>query len=221
MGIANGRAAGTTPLGRRTAASAVGALLVVEVAALAVYLRVTGTELLAVRYALYPFAWADVAAWVLLRRPTVEASRRRRTVAGAVAVGYFLVLAVAGGLLRPAAVAMPLEVTWLPPGWGPLVTYAAGGVRLAVVPFEVVGYVALAALVYTVVLAGARSALAGVLGVATCVGCVWPVGAAALAAVGGVGSPLAAAVPGVAYDLSTALFVLTAAALNWAAHRTT
>lgn len=213
--------AGTTPLRRRTAASVVGGLLAIELLAVAVYLRASGTELLTVRYTLYPFVWVNVAAWVLLRRPTISAPRRRRLAASAVAVWYFLVLAVAGGLVRAGAMEMPLEVTWLSPGWGPLVTYSNELVHLSVVPFEVVGYVALAVLVYTVVLAGAKSAVAGLLGVATCVGCVWPVGAALVAALGGLGSPLVAAVPGVAYDLSTALFLLTAGALYWAAHRTT
>jgi len=91
---------------------------------------------------------------------------------------------------------------------------------VTVLPFEVVGYLALAALVYTVALAGARAAVAGLLGVATCVGCLWPVGAALAAALGGVGSPLATAVPRVAYDLSTALFVVTAGVLHWSARRT-
>lgn len=209
------------PLQRRSAASAVGALLALELVVLVVYLRATGTELLAVRYTLYPFVWINVAAWVLLRRPTVETDRSRRRFAAALALGYFVVLAAAGGLIQSSGMAMPLDVTWLSPGWGPLVTYANGWVHLSVVPFEVVGYLALAALVYTIVLAGARSALAGVLGIATCVGCVWPVGAAAVAALGGVGAPLATAVPSVAYDISTVLFLLTAGTLHWAAHRTT
>lgn len=210
----------TPPVESSTALGVVGGLLVLELAAVAAYLRATGTDVLAPRFTLYPFVWVNVAAWVLLRRPTVSASRRRRLAAGALAVGYLLVLAVAGGVVRASAMAMPLEVTWLSPGWGPLVTYAGGWVHLSVVPFEVVGYVALAALVYTVVLAGSRHAFAGVLGVATCVGCVWPVGAAVVAALGGVGSPLASAVPGVAYDLSTVLFLLTAGVLHWAARRT-
>lgn len=207
------------PVARSTAVSAVGALLVVELVAAFAYLKVTGTGVLDLRYTLYPFVWINVGAWVLLRRPTIEADRRRRFAAGAVAVGYFLVLAVAGGLVGQGGMEMPARIAWLSPGWGPALLYTNGWIDLAVLPFEVVGYVTLAVLVYTVVLAGARSTVAGLLGIATCVSCVWPFGAALLAVLGGIGSPLATAVPGVAYDLSTALFLVTVGVLYWAARR--
>lgn len=209
----------TVPVARRTAVRAVGTLLAVELLAVALYLRITGTGVLAPRYTLYPFVWINVGVWVLLRRPAVAAARRRRLLAGTVAVGYFLLLAVAGGLLGGGGMSMPARIVWLSPGWGPALLYTGDWVSLTVIPFEVVGYGVLATLVYTVVLAGARSALAGLLGVATCVGCLWPFGAALLAVLGGVGSPLATAVPGVAYDLSTALFLLTVGMLYWAAGR--
>ncbi|QLD86113.1 hypothetical protein HWV23_10370 [Natronomonas halophila] len=209
----------TVPVARRTAVRAVGTLLAVELLAVALYLRVTNTGVLAPRYTLYPFVWINVGVWVLLRRPAVAAARRRRLLAGAVAVAYFLLLAVAGGLLGGGGMSMPARIAWLSPGWGPALLYTGDWVSLTVIPFEVVGYAVLATLVYTVVLAGARSALAGLLGVATCVGCLWPFGAALLAVLGGVGSPLATAVPGVAYDLSTALFLLTVGMLYWAAGR--
>lgn len=209
----------TLPVGRSTAVRAVGTLLALELLAVFVYLRVTGTSILAPRYTLYPFVWINVGAWVVLRRPTVAASQRRRVAAGAVAVGYFAVLAVAGGLVGLGGMDMPARIAWLSPGWGPAVMYTNTVVDISIIPFEVIGYAALAVLVYTVVLAGARSALAGVLGVATCVGCAWPFGAALVAALGGVGSPLTTTVPGVAYDLSTVLFVVTAGVLHLAARR--
>jgi len=208
------------PLGRSATVSAVSALLVVELAILGAYLHVTDTAIVALRYTLYPFVWINVGAWVLLRRPTVSASSRRRLAAGTLALGYFLVLAVAGGLIRHGGMSMPPSVVWLSPGWGPALFYTTEFVHLAVLPFEVVGYAALAVLVYTLVLSGSRTALAGLLGVATCVGCLWPVGAAFAAILVGVGSPLASTVPGVAYDLSTLLFVVTAGALYWASRRT-
>jgi hypothetical protein len=207
------------PVARSTAVSAVGVLLVVELVAVFAYLRITRTGVLEPRYTLYPFVWINVGAWVLLRRPTIPADRRRRLAAGAVAAVYFLVLAVAGGLVGPGGMEMPARIVWLSPGWGPTLLYTNGWIDLAVLPFEVVGYATLAVLVYTVVLAGARSAVAGLLGLATCVGCLWPFGAALLAALGGVGSPLATAVPGVAYDLSTALFLVTVGVLYWSARR--
>jgi hypothetical protein len=210
----------TLPVGRSTAVRAVGTLLAVELLAVFAYLRMTGTSVLAVRYTLYPFVWINVGAWVLLRRPTVEAPRRRRIAAGAVAVGYFTVLAIAGGLLGAGGMDMPARIAWLSPGWGPALMYTNALVDISVIPFEVIGYAALAILVYTVVLSGARTALAGVLGLATCVGCLWPFGAALAAALGGIGSPLASTAPSIAYDLSTVVFLLTAGVLYWSARRT-
>lgn len=210
------------PTTRRTAAGAIGALLVVELLAVAVYLRVTDTGVLAPRYTLYPFVWINVAAWVLLRRPRVTASTGRRVAAAGLSVQYFLLLAYAGGLLGVGGPGLDpgVRVAWLSPGWGPVLIYAGDAVTVSLVPFETVGYAALAVLVYTVLLTGARSAFASVLGLAACVGCLWPLGAAALAAIGGLASPLATVVPGLAYDVSTALFVLTAGVLHWAARRT-
>ena len=210
----------TLPVGRSTAVRAVGTLLALELLAVFVYLRMTGTSILAPRYTLYPFVWINVGAWVVLRRPTVAASQRRRVAAGAVAVGYFAVLAVAGGLVGLGGMDMPARIAWLSPGWGPAVMYTNSVVDISIIPFEVIGYAALAVLVYTVVLAGARSALAGILGVATCVGCLWPFGAALAAALGGIGSPLASTVPSIAYDLSTVVFLATAGVLYWSARRT-
>lgn len=210
------------PTTRRTAASAVGALLVVELLAVAAYLHVTDTGVLAPRYTLYPFVWINVAAWVLLRRPRVPGSTGRRLAAAGLSVQYFFLLAYAGGLVGFGAPGLDagVRVAWLSPGWGPVLVYAGDLLTVSLIPFETVGYAALAVLVYTVLLTGARSAFASVLGLAACVGCLWPVGAAALAALGGVASPLATVVPGVAYDVSTLLFVVTAGVLHWAARRT-
>jgi len=189
--------------------------------AVAAYLRVTNTGVLAPRYTLYPLVWITLAAWVLLRRPSVAATQRRRLAAGAVSVGYFLVLTYAGGLVGHAhgVDTHSAQVLWLSPGWGPMVLYAGPLLEVTVVPFEVVGDAALALLVYTLVLAGTRSAVAGLAGLATCVGCLWPLGAALAAALGVAASPLASAVPGLAYDLSTLLFVGTAGVLHVAARR--
>lgn len=221
MATAVDRPAGPSlPVDRSAAISAVSALLVVELGLLGAYLHLTDTAVLALRYTLYPFVWINVGAWVLLRRPTVSASSRRRLAAGALALGYFLLLAVAGGLIRQGGMSMSPSVVWLSPGWGPALFYTTEFVHLAVLPFEAVGYAALAVLVYTLVLAGSRTALAGLLGVATCVGCLWPLGAALAAMLVGVGSPVAATAPGVAYDVSTLLFVVTAGALYWTSRRT-
>jgi hypothetical protein len=103
----------------------------------------------------------------------------------------------------------------VPPGWGPAVTYAGSGLTLTLVPFRVVGYLALAYLVYATVLDAARSAVTGALGLLSCVSCSWPVLASLASGVAGSGSGIAAAVTTGSYGLSTLVFVVTVTLLVW------
>lgn len=180
-----------------------------------------------------PLVWITVGVWVLVRTEVPPASQRQRTVGLAVAVGYFGLLGYFGGVWGPGVSALPvgvdLAVVTAPPGWAPRVFVnlpadglALGslaipfqGVRLNLIPWQVVGYVALAYLVYAAVLDAAGSAISGVIGLLSCVSCTWPVVAAiATSVLGG-----SAAVAGVVYDqsylLSTVVFVVTVGLLFW------
>ncbi|MFB6185054.1 MAG: hypothetical protein ABEI96_10905 [Haloarculaceae archaeon] len=198
-----------------------GALIVnTELLALLLYGVLGPTSLtgpLAVRYWLYPLVWIDLAIWAVVRTTPAPAPTRQRRVAGAIAVGYLAVLAYAGGLVGPGHARTGLRVvTWtLPPGWGPAILYNGMGVQVVLEPYKVVGYLALAYLVYATVLDAAGSAVSGVLGLLSCVSCSWPVLASLVSGVVGSGTALAGAVYTQSYGLSTVVFVVTVALLYY------
>jgi len=196
------------------------ALLSVEFLAVVVYLLVVPTASVAgwVYYAV-PFVWIDAALWALWRVDVPAASARRRLLAGSLAAGYFGVVAYAGGLVGPglgtAATGLRVSITGVPPGWSPAVLYGGERVTLALLPFEAVGYLALAYLVYASVLDAARSAAAGVVGLFSCVSCTLPVLAGFASGIAGGGGALVSAALSQSYALSSAVFVLTVVLLAW------
>lgn len=187
------------------------------------FARVTPLEL---GIYVYPFVWLNLGLWALVRTEPPEASRRKRYVAVAAAAAYFLVLAYAGGMVGPPhshgpgvehdhGLSLTLRVASIPPGWGPVVALEGGFGFVQLMPYQVVGYLALAYLLYVTVLDAATAAVSGVVGLLTCVSCSAPV---LLALVGG----LAGSTAGVAtvvyeqpYGLSTLAFVVTVALLSW------
>ena len=169
----------------------------------------------------YPFVWINVGLWAVWRTEPRPADRRDRWLAGAVAGGYFLVLAVFGGLVGTAGLPAGVEPTGLrivtldlPPGYGPAVLYQGSVLRAAILPLKLVGYAALAYLVYATVLDATEAAAVGLLGLFACVSCTWPLFASVLTGVGG-STLAAAAVATNSYGVSTAVFVLTVGLLYW------
>lgn len=210
----------TLPVSRNTAGILTGSFIFVLLSAILAFLIISQTEVYAIRYTLYPVLWIGASLWVMLRRPPRSASQQRRYVSAVIALMYFLLLAIIGGLIQRSQTTIDPAIVWLSPGWGPAFFASIGGIQLAIIPFELIGYIALALLVYTILLSKITGAFAGLLGVITCVGCVWPVGVAIVAIVGGIASPLGTTVPGFAYDASTGLFLVTVAMLYWVAWRT-
>lgn len=208
-----------SPLAVGVAAAAV----LAELALLVGYVGLTAAEPTDIRYLAYPFVWIDLGMWAVLTAEPTDASARVRGAVGILAVGYLLVLALAGGLLELAHVGhfhshggtSGLSVfTALPPGWGPTVVYERTTFTLTLVPFKLVGYLALTYLVYTALLDTAAAALSGAIGLLSCVSCSWPVFASLVAGVFG-GSTVASAVYSLSVDLSTAAFVAAVALLVW------
>lgn len=199
----------------------VSAALAAELALLVAYFGLTTAESTQIRYLLYPFVWINlgIAAVVLVPIPT--ATRRRRLLASTLTVGYFLLLSVTGGLVRLGSVTGAAGdggvalLTSLPPGWGPVLVVQTELVSLSLVPYRLVGYLALAYLSYTALLHAASAAAGGLFGLLSCVSCTWPVLAALLANVVGSSSALAPAVFGLSIDLSTAAFVAAVVFLSW------
>ena len=195
-------------------------VLYVEVMALTGYWLFSDVTVTDPRFALYGLVWVNVAVWVFSRTRVADAPAWTKRRAGALAVGYFAVLAYTGGLVAPGipeggAHATGLSLLWLPPGWGPALYVGSEHVRFLLMPAKLLGYLALAYLVYATAVETAGSLASGVLGLFSCVSCSWPVVASVAAAVLGGGSFFAAATLSYAYDLSTAVFVLTVLLLSW------
>lgn len=211
-------------IGSQEALVAVAGIVTAHLAAVLAYAVVGGSAITAPRYLLYPIVWIGVAAWIGLRVRPRSAGTRGRILAAVVGVGYFVsLLWLTGHVGAGTDAATGLSVSALPPGWGPLVTYDAGVLSLTIVPFQFVGYLALAYLVAIAVGEATTSLAAGALGLASCVGCTWPLvagvagatGASWLAGLDGV----AATATGYAYDLSTLLFLVSVGVLLWALSR--
>ena len=171
---------------------------------------------LGLRMWLYPFIWINASLYVFFRMDPPAGSTRNRRIAAALAVGYFGVLAVAGGLVGHAHGPSTARIAWaLPPGWSPAFIYTGGGLTLNLILYKVVGYATLAYLVYATVLDAAGSAVSGVLGLLSCVSCSWPVIAAVATGIAGSSSGVAAALTDGSYGISTVVFVVTVALLYW------
>lgn len=180
------------------------------------YLLLSDVTVTEWRYLAFPFVWINVSAWALARTDPVADSRRTRCLGAAVAVGYFLLLAFVGGLVKPGGHhALGLRIAWLPPGWGPAVLYTGSALNLSLMPYKVVGYLTLAYLVYDTVLDAAGSAVSGLVGLVSCVSCTWPVVATLAAGLAGTGTGVAAAASEWSYTLGTLAFVVTVALLRW------
>lgn len=196
-----------------------GILIGIEFLSVVVYLLLTSVIVTQPEYYVYPFIWINIALWALWRVNAPEANARRRLVAAAIAVGYFLVLGYVGGLYGPGigarATGLRIAVLGIPPGWGPALLYSGAWIRLALLPFKVIGYLVLAYLVYVTVLDTTGSAAVGLIGLFSCVSCTLPFIAAAVSGFLGGVSALVALASAQSYRLSTAVFVLTILLLVW------
>lgn len=193
------------------------AVLYLDAMALIGYWLFSGATVTDPRYAIYGLVWVNVSLWVFVRTDVPDASRSTTRRALAVAVGYFAILAYTGGLVSPGvdAAVSGFSVLWLPPGWGPALTYQGDLVRLVLMPARVAGYLALAYLVYVTAIDAAVSAMSGIVGLFSCISCTWPVLASVATALFGGGSFVAAATQSHTFGISTAVFLVTVALLSW------
>jgi len=199
------------------------ALFLVLVYAVMAYFWVTdATPTREVRYVLYPLVWITVGAWAVAATDPAPSNRRHLVLAAVVAAIYFLVMLwVPGNIGHGHAASVAWRVEMYSPGWGPLVAVVSPWVRLFLVPFEVVGYAALAYLVYANVLTLARGTVGGALGLVTCVGCTVPVLAPLVGVLGGPATSLTTTAYAYSYDLGTLFFVATVAILYHSHRRAT
>ncbi len=196
------------------------AIVWLEVFVVALYFQVTASNPTSVRYVVYPLLWINVGVWAVLRTRPADATRRFRVLAAAVAAGYFVLLAGIAGVIgiAPGSETYPVQgvrVAMASPGWGPMVSYATETFHVAFVPYLVVGYLALSYLVYATVIDATKSAVSGVLGIVSCVGCSFPILASLVAGVAGGSAGITATVYTYSIDISTAVFLLAVALLYW------
>lgn len=163
------------------------------------------------RYLLYPFLWINAGIWAVNRVAPNPRSRRHRALGLGVAGAYLLALLAIPGLIGPGTAGTPvdLRIAMYVPGWGPLVAFDSPWLRLYLVPFEVIGYATLSYLVYANVLSLSRSALSGVLGLVTCVGCTVPILVPLVGVLGGPATSLTTTAYAWSYDIGTVAFLLT------------
>lgn len=199
-----------------TAAAAWTTLLAFEATLVGTYLLASGARITRPEILVVPFVWINLALWVFARvRPAPTPGGRR--VAAAIGLGYFVLLAVVSGVVSPGggtAVGTRLALSTIPPGWAPALFVDGAAIDVAVIPYQVVGYAALAYLVYVVAREASGALAGGLVGLFSCVSCTFPVVAGLLGGFTG-GSALAAAASVHAYVLSTAVFVLTVGLLAW------
>jgi hypothetical protein len=166
-----------------------------------------------------PFVWINVGLWAVVRTKPVAAPARKRRLAALVAVGYFLLLAYFGGLVGPSmggsVTSFGVELWDIPPGWSPAVLYNGSVLTLALLPYKVIGYGALAYLVYATALDASNALVGGVVGLFSCVSCSFPIIAGVVTGVVGSGGAIAAFATDTGYLLSTGVFVLTVGLLYW------
>lgn len=192
-------------------------LLNLQLLAVVSYFLFTDASITEPRYVVYGLVWLNVAGLVLWRVDPPSASFRDRRRAAALAAAYFGLLAIAGGMINPGSPEYEVgyRIAMLPPGWGPAFAFASPAIRIIVMPAYLVGYLALSYLVYDTVLATSRSAVAGVLGLFSCVSCTWPIVAGVASTILGGGTILTASALDGSYDLSTLVFLVTVALLYW------
>lgn len=176
------------------------------------------------RYLLYPFVWMNVGLLAVAAVPAPRPHPRRGALAAGVAAAYFFLLSYLTGLV---AVYPPgggpellsgLSVSASAPGWGPRVTYVGETFQGVFIPYRVVGYVALAYLVYVAAMRAATAALPAVVGIGSCVSCTLPLVAPQLVGVVGASAAVGLSVArGFAVDISTVLYCLAVGLLYAAA----
>lgn len=211
------------------------AILNAELLAVLLYLLFMPVRVQSWRFIFYGFLWINLGIFAIAKTSPAPTDPRTRRIAILVAAGYFLLLAVAGGILGPShsspiaalltdghthshgatAAAGSYELRMLPPGWGPAFVYQGAWFMLILMPYKVVGYVALAYLVYATVIDAVTASISGALGLLSCISCTWPILGSIAASIFGSGSAVAVAATTWPYDISTVAFVGALGLLMW------
>jgi hypothetical protein len=205
-----------------------------ELLVVLVYLAVEPVVIESWRFIVYGFLWINAGLYAVAKTTPAPTTPRTKRIALLVAGGYFVVLAVAGGIVGPShtsplaslitdghlhshgtAAAGSFDLRLLPPGWGPALVYQGSWLLVILMPYKVIGYLALSYLVYATVIDAAGTVVPGSLGLLSCVSCTWPVVGSLVTSVFGSGSAVVVAATTWPYDISTVAFLATVALLTW------
>ncbi len=169
------------------------------------------------RYGIYGLLWVTVGLWAIATTDIAPASSSTKRRAAAVAGLYFVAIAWAGGLLIRASKhgAPGAHIGLYPIGWGPALVYHGTFLNVVAMPAHVVGYAALAYLVYATIVDASGTPISGILGMLSCVSCSWPLLAGIVTTFFGSSAALASTTLSLSYDLSTLVFLVTVALLVW------
>lgn len=167
----------------------------------------------------YPLVWINAGLLAIGKTtpPPVSTGQRRKALAvGAV---YVLVLAAIGGIVRPGSPGIEsyvqFNLLYLPPGWNPMLAYFSPLVSVTLIPYKLVGYWALAYLVYVTVLDTAGLSWGTLTGLFSCVSCAMGILVPTLSSVlGGTGAVVGQLVPE-SYGASTVVYLVSLALLYW------
>lgn len=180
-------------------------VLVGQVAILFGYLLWTKAMVVSTQSVLYPIIWITLGVWLVLVLRADGPEHDRSLFGLAVAGGYLLALAVIGDMLGTTTGAIGGTIISALPGWGPIVRVSLSPIQIVLVPFEVVGYLALSYGVYRAIAASKNGFAAGFFGLFSCVGCsLGLLGAVASAVTGAT-----VAVQPAGYGPATAVYALT------------
>jgi len=191
--------------------------IAVELLLVVVHFTVTSARVTRPLYVLVPFVWINAGLWAVFRTEMPRATSDQHFAAATIAGGYLLLLLWITGLVsivtNVSPFAVGLTIGTGSPGWE-RISLIAPPIGLVFVPYRVIGYVALAYLVYATLLETVRSAFAGAFGLLACVGCSFTVALSFGAAVLG-GSVGFAAVYAYSVELSTLAYLLAVGLLYW------
>ena len=191
-----------------------GAVVGVELAVVWGYFLVTQTSVTEPRYVVYPFVWINLGALAMSRtRPSARRFGVRAPAAAITGMYLFVLLTLGGllqlGLFQPLGSGMEFRISWVTPGWGPIIIFRNALVQTVVVPFKLIGYFSIAYLLYARLLDATKGALSGVFGLVSCVGCSFSLLVPLL------GASTFSTIAWLSWDLSTLVFVVTVGMLYW------
>ncbi|WP_336326713.1 DUF7546 family protein [Halovenus sp. HT40] len=197
----------------------INALIGIQLLLAVLYGAAFGTSLLSFHVFLIPFIWTTVSVIAVWYTDSVSRGWKPTALAGAVAVGYlslFLWLSGTVGFtpeqVEPITGDLGFGVeVGRSLGWGPILYYSGEWIGARIIPYQIIGYLALSYLVYVTVLDATRSASAGTLGLILCPGCAAAALVPAFGGIAGVSAALSFFLQ-YSYELATIMFVV---AMGW------